>query len=753
MDDRQLLAQFVTERSAEAFAELVRRYADLVYSSARRQLGKSDLAEDVSQAVFLLLSRKAGRVQGPLGGWLIKTTHFVCRDARKMAERRRERERRAAEMKTQELREPASSRWDDYAGLLDGALAKLPRLDRDAVVLHFMQGMTLRETGDALGISQDVARKRAGRALERLRNSLASQMVMPGVGVLASHLIARGIEAAPAHLVGKIAGSTLAAHNATAASIGLKTGYGMVLSKFKVAAIVALVFVVAAAAGSSVAHLRAQNSTVQPVPPPPSVAGTTVQSSPSAEPAILGDVVQILRYDVLLNDGAFASLGQLKSQQVATAPGSLRAAVFETDDLHRVIVDAINLRAAESVSIVHAFTSDTWAAGKNRILLSLDKQPSAARAWVGGGGVGSIDSNLVDPDHRAMKLDFSAIHLRLMEGAGLETDSQASIAYGGTLTAGQSLVFTSDLSGSSGAVHHLLIVFEAIKAPDWQMNFYYLARDLRWYLRSGPQGVSALAARAVVWAASATHSPEDVPSNYEQTLPDGTIARATAIMRIDTYPLCWWDGQGQAVNAPQAVPILTQYFARPTFIEVEVAGPPEAWRNSSPLGQSSATTRPGGYQLFTVLNSGHTMRGALWAPYGPWKQLGQIEMGQSIEVNRISYALRSVSENASGEVMADLHTDQAGGDAITLTAVLKDGREMEPANSDGLIGKMDPNPSPVFFGFKAGDVQYFHVWQRKRQFVSFPDFPERPVQPPETNVTPEQVNAALAKLQQSQALP
>jgi RNA polymerase sigma factor (sigma-70 family) len=751
MDDRQLLAQYARNHSPDAFAELVRRYADLVYSSARRQLGNSDLVEDVSQAVFILLSRKAGGVRGPLGGWLIRTTCFACRDARKMAARRCARERRAAEVKMQELREPTACHWDDYASLLDSALARLPRMDRDAVVLRFMQGMTLKEAGEAMGISEEAARKHSDRALDRLRNSLASQMAMPGLALLASHLSARGIEAAPVQLVGKIAGSTLAAHNTAAASIALKTGYGMLIPKLKVAAVVALVFALATAAGSSVVHLLAQNSTVQPVPGPPPVA--IAQSSPSAAPAILGDVVQILRYDVLLNDGAFASLGQLKSQAVATAPASLHAEVFDTDDLHRVMLDAMNIKAAESVSMIHAFTSETWAAGKNRILLSLDKQPSGARAWVGGGGMGSIDSNLVDPDHRAMKLDFPAIHLRLMAGGGQETDSQASIAYGGTLTAGQSLVFTSDLSGSSGAVHHLLIVFEAIKAPDWQMNFYYLARDLRWYLRSGPRGVSALAARAVVWAASATHSPEDVPANYEQTLPDGTTARATAIMRVDTYPLCWWDGRGQAVNAPQAVPILTQYFARPTFIEVEVVGPPEAWRNSSPLGQSSATTRPVGYQLFTVLSSGHTMHGALWAPYGPWKQVGQIEVGQSIDVNRISYALRGVSENASGEVMADLHTDQAGGDAITLTAVLKDGREIDPENSDGLIGKMDPNPSPVFFGFKAGDVQYFHAWQRKRQLVSFPDFPRQPAQPPETNVTPEQVNAALAKLQIGQSSP
>jgi hypothetical protein len=84
---------------------------------------------------------------------------------------------------------------------------------------------------------------------------------------------------------------------------------------------------------------------------------------------------------------------------------------------------------------------------------------------------------------------------------------------------------------------------------------------------------------------------------------------------------------------------------------------------------------------------------------------------------------------------------------------LSDGREIDPANSDGLLGKLDANPNPIFFGFKSGDVQFFHVWQRKRKLVSLPDFPQRPAQPPETNVTPEQVNAALAKLQIGQSSP
>jgi RNA polymerase sigma factor (sigma-70 family) len=749
MDDRQLLAQYAGNHSPEAFAELVRRYADLVYSSARRQLGNSDLAEDVSQAVFILLSRKAGGVRGPLGGWLIRTTCFACRDARKMAARRCARERRAAEMKMQEHREPATCHWDDYASLLDGALARLPRMDRDAVVLRFMQGMTLKEAGEAMGISEEAARKRSDRALERLRNSLASQMAVPSFAEMASHLTTHAVEAAPVNLATKIVASAVTAQKTLAASIALKTSQAMLISKFKTAAIFLLIFGLATVAGSAALQRLTQSTLAQTAPPLP--AGAV--SEPSATVPAPTDFVQFVRYDVLLSDAAYGAVIRLKSQKLETGASSLPAWLFDTADLHRAILEAIEAQTADSVSILHAYTPDIWAIAQKSVRLALNELPNAGRIWVEGGGQGALSSTLPDPDHRVLKLDFPAIQLGLKDREGHESDTAASISFNGALIAGSSLVFSADLTGYAGEIHHMLIVYEAVKAPDWQMGFYFLTRDLRWYLRSGPQGVADLAGRVVVWAARATHPQDEVPANYEQILPDGTVTRATAVMRIDTYPLCWWDPRGQPVNAPQVVPFLTQYLTHPTFMQVEVVGPPEAANNSSPLAKPSAATQPSPYRLFTVLSTGHTAHGAFWAPYGPWKQVGQIEVGQSIDVNRITYALRSVSENASGEVMTDLHTDQAGGDAVTLTAVLSDGREIDPANSDGLIGKLDANPNPIFFGFKSGDVQFFHVWQRKRKLVSLPDFPQRPAQPPETNVTPEQVNAALAKLQIGQSSP
>ena len=76
IDDRELLSNYVATASGEAFAELVRRNADMVYSSALRQLnGDEHLAQDVTQAVFFLLARKAKTVRRTVPGFLHRKSH------------------------------------------------------------------------------------------------------------------------------------------------------------------------------------------------------------------------------------------------------------------------------------------------------------------------------------------------------------------------------------------------------------------------------------------------------------------------------------------------------------------------------------------------------------------------------------------------------------------------------------------------------------------------------------------------------
>src|SRR5580692_7874481 len=97
MDDIVLLREYATSHSERAFETLVSRHADLVYSSALRQMRDAHSAEEITQAVFIILARKAGTIHPKtiLSGWLFKTTRFVCLAQTRAAVRRHQYETEA----------------------------------------------------------------------------------------------------------------------------------------------------------------------------------------------------------------------------------------------------------------------------------------------------------------------------------------------------------------------------------------------------------------------------------------------------------------------------------------------------------------------------------------------------------------------------------------------------------------------------------------------------------------------------------
>jgi len=199
MDDWTLLRDYSEGRSEAAFAKLVRRHADLVYSSALRQTSDPHLAGDVAQAVFLLLARKGATISRAaiIPGWLIHATRRESANLLRDRARRSRREQLAAEMHSPPTPNPLDAAWERVAPLLDEGLATLRETDRDAVVLHFLRQHTFREVGESLGLSEDAARKRVSRALESLRAFLTGRGVsLPGT-TLASVLIAFGVQPAP----------------------------------------------------------------------------------------------------------------------------------------------------------------------------------------------------------------------------------------------------------------------------------------------------------------------------------------------------------------------------------------------------------------------------------------------------------------------------------------------------------------------------------------------------------------------------
>jgi len=206
MDDWQTLRNFVDHNSEEAFAALMARYLGLVYSVCRRELTDDQSAEDVTQAVFLLLARKAPTLRRGviLSGWLFQTARYAAKNARLQAQRRAAYEQKAAEeMLSQSEMEDAA--WAEIEPVLNQSLAALRPADRDCVLLRFFQGLTFAEVGTALDLSEEAARKRVTRALDKMRHFFGKNGVIVPGAALAVLLSAHAAKAAPAHLSGAAA--------------------------------------------------------------------------------------------------------------------------------------------------------------------------------------------------------------------------------------------------------------------------------------------------------------------------------------------------------------------------------------------------------------------------------------------------------------------------------------------------------------------------------------------------------------------
>jgi uncharacterized protein (TIGR03435 family) len=209
-DDMALLREYARLNSEEAFATLVSRHVNLVYSVALQEVHDPHLAEEITQAVFIILARKADSLNAKtiLAGWLCRTARYASANALTIQRRRQQREQEACMQSV--LNESEPDAWTQIDPLLGGAMKQLGQKDHDAVVLRFFEGKSFQEIGTAFGASENAAKKRVAYALEKLRKYFSKHGVSSTTAILAGAISANSVQAAPVTLAKSVTAVAIA---------------------------------------------------------------------------------------------------------------------------------------------------------------------------------------------------------------------------------------------------------------------------------------------------------------------------------------------------------------------------------------------------------------------------------------------------------------------------------------------------------------------------------------------------------------
>jgi RNA polymerase sigma factor (sigma-70 family) len=173
LSDADLLERFVANRDEAAFEVLVWRHGGMVLGVARRLLRREQDAEDVFQATFLALARKAGAIgrREALACWLYQTAHRAALRVRAGAARRREQQ--AEDLGA--LKGPDELARRELRAVLDEEIARLPGKYRTVVILCYLAGLTTEEAARQLGCPRGTINSRLASARTRLRERLAGR--------------------------------------------------------------------------------------------------------------------------------------------------------------------------------------------------------------------------------------------------------------------------------------------------------------------------------------------------------------------------------------------------------------------------------------------------------------------------------------------------------------------------------------------------------------------------------------------------
>jgi RNA polymerase sigma factor (sigma-70 family) len=334
LTDRELLQRFTLGDEC-AFAALVRRHGPLVWGVCRRELGHEQDAEDVFQATFLVLVRRAAVLdwKTSVAGWLFETAFRLARETGRKARRRQAREQQTAS--PQSVSPVSEAARKELLSVLDGELARLPEHYRSAILLCLFDGQTRDEAARQLGCSPRSIKHRLERGRDLLRKRLARRGWDLSAALLVSGLGADTTLALPPHLAAvTMRGARLLLSGTNTNGIpdnvlllvrGALKGTGLLRGRLVIALFLAVSMV------GSVAGIATLGQ-----PPAAQTPGTVPQKVPGPQPSADGP-----RKDALgdpLPPGALARFGTVRFrhgngiQAIALSPDGKTLATAGGDD-------------------------------------------------------------------------------------------------------------------------------------------------------------------------------------------------------------------------------------------------------------------------------------------------------------------------------------------------------------------------------------------------------------------------------------
>ena len=221
-DDAALLRSFLDDGSDAAFASLVQRHIALVYSVALRRVGgDTHLAQDISQKVFVTFARKAATLRGhaSLSGWLYVSAQHASAELVRREQRRKQRESAAHSMHLENAAPSSDADPAQLRAVIEDAIVTLKSDERDAIILRFFEKRSFSEIGAELLVTDEAARKRVDRALEKLHATLSRRGITSTAAALGLVLSATATSSVPLGLASQISSVALAQAGAATASV------------------------------------------------------------------------------------------------------------------------------------------------------------------------------------------------------------------------------------------------------------------------------------------------------------------------------------------------------------------------------------------------------------------------------------------------------------------------------------------------------------------------------------------------------